>query len=157
MERLSELQGKRVYLDTSALIDAVEGDAQSCDAGFRAATVAARQVLEMCADRMIEGVTSDLTLTECLVGALKRDERLADFCRLYISDDGPMSVVALGRPIMDHAAQLRHDLGGKLPDAIHLALATASHCDVVVTSDQDMAKRAGRVRGLAGVYLRDIK
>jgi predicted nucleic acid-binding protein len=44
-------------------------------------------------------------------------------------------IVALSREVMDRATAIRGQYGFKTPDAIHLAAAVISGCDVFLTND----------------------
>jgi predicted nucleic acid-binding protein len=57
-----------------------------------------------------------------------------------------LSVVPVDRAILVRAASLGPSLGLKLPDAIHVASATATDCDVFLSND-------GRIKVPAGMAL----
>ena len=87
----------------------------------------------------IDAVTSELTLAECLVKPMA--DRNAGRVAAYLAFlDGRtlLSVLPVSRPILVEAARLRAETGIKLPDAIHVATASAANCDVFLTNDRRM-------------------
>ena len=46
-----------------------------------------------------------------------------------------MEIVALSREVMDRATEIRARYGFKTPDAVHLAAAVVTSCDVFLTND----------------------
>lgn len=87
-------------------------------------------------------VTSELTRLECRVKPLREGdtELLADFDAFFAD---AVTVVALTREVIDRATELRSRHGVKTPDAIHLAAAAASGCDVFLTNDHRLAHVPG--------------
>jgi predicted nucleic acid-binding protein len=80
-------------------------------------------------------VASDLTRMECRVKPVR--EGNADLLKDY--DDFFEYVVAeivvLSREVMDRATEIRARYGFKTPDAVHLAAAVVTSCDVFLTND----------------------
>jgi predicted nucleic acid-binding protein len=80
-------------------------------------------------------VASDLTRMECRVKPVR--EGKADLLKDY--DDffayAVAEIVALSREIMDRATEIRARYGFKTPDAVHLAAAVVTSCDVFLTND----------------------
>lgn len=114
----------RIYLDSAAVIYAVEQ---------------VKPYAEMVDSRLSAGdvviVTSDLTRLECRVKPLRDEntEVLKDFDDYF---EGAVEVmVGLSREVIDLATGIRAQYGFKAPDAIHLAAATWSSCDVFLTND----------------------
>jgi predicted nucleic acid-binding protein len=121
----------RVYLDAAPVIYAVEqvpGYGAAVDARLAAPGVVP--------------VTSELTRLECRVKPLREGDvqLLADF-DAFSAD--AVVVVALTREVIDRATELRVRYGVKTPDAIHLAAAVASGCDVFLTNDHRLASFPG--------------
>ena len=87
-------------------------------------------------------VTSELTRLECRVKPLREGdtEPLADL-DAFVAD--AVTVVALTREVIDRATELRARHGVKTPDAIHLAAAGASGCEVFLTNDHRLAHVPG--------------
>ena len=80
-------------------------------------------------------VASDLTRMECRVKPVR--EGNADLLKDY--DDffayAVAEIVALSREVMDRATEIRARYGFKTPDAVHLAAAVVTSCDVFLTND----------------------
>lgn len=114
----------RYYLDAAPVIYAVE------EVPPYAAAVDARL-----APTDVVRVASDLTRMECRVKPIRdhNDELLKDFDEYF---EGTVDeIVSLSRDIIDHATNIRAQYGFESPDAIHLAAALASGCDVFLTND----------------------
>jgi predicted nucleic acid-binding protein len=114
----------RLYLDAAPVIYAVEQVAPffpTVDARLSAAGVVR--------------VASDLTRLECRVKPVR--EGNADLLKDY--DDffayAVAEIVALSREVMDRATEIRARYGFKTPDAVHLAAAVATRCEVFLTND----------------------
>ncbi len=114
----------RLYLDAAPVIytvEQVEGFATAVD--------------ERIGSSEVTLVANDLTRMECRVKPLREGnaELLKDFDEFF---NGAVSeVVVLSRPIMDRATEIRARHGFRAPDAIHLAAAVESSCDVLLTND----------------------
>ncbi len=122
---------RKFYLDTNVVIAIVEGREDlrvQVECLFEA--IGAQQAL---------AITSQLTWAESLVLPLRNhDTTLKNrfdglFCELTGLEVKP---VDLG--VLMTAAQLRADLGVKMPDAIHLATALMTGCEGVLSEDRRM-------------------
>lgn len=114
----------RLYLDTAPVIYTVEQVN-----GF-AATVDKRLAMPE-----VVLIASDLTRMECRVKPVREGnvELLKDFDDFF---EGVVAEIAvLSRPIVDRATEIRAQHGFRTPDAIHLAAAIESNCDVFLTND----------------------
>lgn len=128
MGLLSELQGKRVYLDTNIWIYALEGFP---------AFIQELSALFLSIDQgNLSAVTSELTLAEMLVKPIQ-DSNLAqqDTCKLAISSSTHLQIISVQRNILIEAAELRVSARLKLPDAIHAATARHALCSTFLTND----------------------
>ena len=80
-------------------------------------------------------VASDLTRMECRVKPVR--EGNANLLKDY--DDffayAVVEIVALSREVMDRATEIRARYGFTTPDAVHLAAAVVTSCDVFLTND----------------------
>jgi predicted nucleic acid-binding protein len=87
-------------------------------------------------------VTSELTRLECRVKPLREGDGalLADFDAYFAE---ALTAVALTREVIDRATELRARHGVRTPDALHLAAAAASGCDVFLTNDLRLAQVPG--------------
>lgn len=115
--------GRHVYLDANVLIAAVERS----DCGALA-------LLDAIQRGACAATTSELTLAEVLTGPLARREaaHIAAFEALFMPDS-LILVVPVSRDILRRAAKLP---GLDLPDAIHVATAILTSCDVMASDDQ---------------------
>lgn len=125
----ASLKGKRVYFDTNIFIYIFEGSPQYQDA--------IKLVLQLVESEEIEAFTNEITLGELLVFPFKnKQERIA---RTYIQALNNPDFVALTPTTQDihiKAAQIRAEYGIKYPDAVHVASALLSACDVFLTNDR---------------------
>jgi uncharacterized protein len=114
----------RVYLDTAPVIYTVE------QVPLYAPAVDARL-----SGPGVMLVASDLTRMECRVKPLREGNTnlLKDYDDYF--DEAIAEIVPLSREVMDRAAEIRAKYGFKTPDAIHLAAAVASSCEVFLTND----------------------
>jgi predicted nucleic acid-binding protein len=119
--------GATVYFDTNALIYLMEGTA-----GFKAAIEAFLLGALASKARL---VTSELTITEVLVGPLRANDSIlvAAYNELFESF---VLATPIERSILVRAAQLRASTANlRTPDAIHLATAEYLAAEVFVTGD----------------------
>jgi predicted nucleic acid-binding protein len=114
----------RVYLDAAPVIYTVE------QVPLYATAVDA----QLSAHGVVR-VASDLTRMECRVKPLREGnaDLLEDFDDYF--EGAVAEIVALSREVIDRATEIRAQYGFKTPDAIHLAAAVASGCDVFLTND----------------------
>ncbi|MGH7965411.1 MAG: type II toxin-antitoxin system VapC family toxin [Candidatus Binatia bacterium] len=114
----------RLYLDAAPVIYLVE----------HVLPYAAVVETRLSATEVVE-VASDLTRLECRVKPLRESNvaLLQDYDDYF--EGAVAGVVALSREVMDQAAEIRAQYGFKTPDAIHLAAAVTSGCDVFFTND----------------------
>ena len=118
----------RAYLDTSVVILLIEGTAAT-RADIRA------EFKKLGADRGRFAVSA-LTKLECLVKPLRAgDLDLERTYRLFFAGseihDAEITV-----DVWEGATQIRAKYGLRVPDALHLAAATAAKCTVILTRDQ---------------------
>jgi predicted nucleic acid-binding protein len=80
-------------------------------------------------------VATHLTRMECRVKPLRdgNNDLLKDYDSYF--EGAITEIVALSREVMDRATAIRAQYGFKTPDAIHLAAAVISGCDVFLTND----------------------
>lgn len=115
---------ERVYLDTAPVIYTVEQSPEYAAAVDR--RLAAADIVR---------VASDLTRLECRVKPIRdgNQELLKDYDDYF--REAVAEVVMLSREVIDRATAIRAQYGLKTPDAIHLAAAVVSGCDVFLTND----------------------
>ena len=145
MGTVTHLAGRRLYLDANVLIYALE---DVTDFGETP-----RRIMRAIDAGHCTGVTSELTLGECLVKpfALGR----ADIVQAYLTTLSPhphFQVVPVQRNILIEAARFRADIGIKLAAAIHVATATSARCNTLLTND----RRLRAVPGLEVLLLSEV-
>jgi predicted nucleic acid-binding protein len=115
----------RLYLDTAPIIYLVEQVPRYAEAVDR--RVSSNSIIQ---------VVSDLTRLECRVQPVRdhNDSLLQDYDDYF--NEVVTEIVSLSGLVMDRATDIRAYYGFKTPDAIHLAAAVVSDCDVFLTNDQ---------------------
>ena len=114
----------RVYLDSAPIIYLVEDFAPYASA--LESRLAAPGVVQIC---------SELSRLECRIKPIRDGEGalLAAFDSYFA--DIISEVVPLSRQVIEHATVLRARHSFRTPDAIHLAAAIVSACDLFLTND----------------------
>lgn len=128
--RIDALLGQRVYLDTNALIYAVEGDPAT-----QPASVAV--LMRAVSRNEVTAYASLLVRAEVLVLPLKTgNQAQIAFYRRLLDESGPIRMAALTPVVADAAAALRADYPAlKLVDALHLSAAIEAGCQSFVSGD----------------------
>jgi predicted nucleic acid-binding protein len=119
----------RIYLDSSPIIYLVER--------VEPFVVSVKARLN---DVACTCVTSDLTRLECRSKPIRNgdDELLRDYddyFKIALSE-----IIPLNRDVIDRATAIRAEYNFKTPDAIHLAAAIESGCDLFLTNDHRLGK-----------------
>lgn len=85
--------------------------------------------------KTVEIVTSELSLLECSVGPLKRNDYalLRDYQSALLGTE--IRLLPVTQSILLDAAKLRATVNLKTPDAIHAATAARASCSLFVTND----------------------
>jgi predicted nucleic acid-binding protein len=127
--RVSDLAGRRLYLDTNLFVYALEDITPWSEV--------AQAVFRLCADGAATAVVSELALAECLVKPLRDgNDEVVRVYLLGIHQRPGLAVAPVSKPVLLEAARLRAAHAGlKTPDAIHAATAALSGCDILVTND----------------------
>ncbi len=118
----------KAYVDSNIIIYMVEGRTELKEVAVSA--------LDQCLREGRLLVTSELSAAECLVGALRRDHRVAHAYRDLFDHEKFLSVVDVSRSIVRRAAELGAGLNLKLLDALHVATAEALACEIFLTNDR---------------------
>ncbi len=137
---LSSVAGTRIYLDTTVFIYFLED--------FPPYAGDLEDLFQAVARGQIQGITSELSLAECLVKPIadgNTEARSAYESALRSSPE--LAVLPITRDLLVRAAEVRARQKFRLPDAIHLATAELAHCDSLLTNDTEL-KRAEGVRVL---------
>lgn len=124
------LQGvRRLFLDTAPVIYFVERHAQYYDL--------VRVFFERINEQALIGVTSPITLAECLVQPyrLGQTEIQQDFIELMTGNDN-IEFVPIDEPdLAIQAGQIRAGYNLQLPDAFQIAVALTANCEAILTND----------------------
>lgn len=128
MAGLAAILGRTVYLDTNIFIYAVEG--------YEPEQAFLRELFAALDRQAFTAVTSEFTLAELLVKpfALGDETMVEAYLELLQPSEG-LVLVPVERSILIEAARQRAALGMLMPDAIHVATAVATSCDVFLTND----------------------
>lgn len=133
--------GSRLYLDTNVFMYAIEGHESYADV--------LEHLFGVIATQKIPVLTSELTLAECLVMPLKTgNTALAALYQQHLRTHAGLECVAVARDILLEAAHLRAISNMKLPDAIHVATALATQCDMFISNDKGIRTPATLTLGL---------
>lgn len=123
----------RIFLDSNIFIYLIEDRGAL---GKRAA-----ELLERLSMRRDDVITSVLTLGEVLTKPVRENRNdLTEQYEQALSSQG-MEIVAFDRSAARTYARIRVDKTIKAPDAIQLAVAAASRCDLFVTNDQRLSRK----------------
>jgi len=132
---ISQSLGTRIYLDTNIIIYVVEGYDEY------------GHILLSLLDEMDSGavtaVTSELTRAEVLVKPKQDHNNVLEHAyKTFLQARSMLEIVAISENILEIAAELRAETKLKLPDAIHIATAIVSDCNVLLTNDRTMLSPA---------------
>ena len=119
----------RIYLDTNVLIRGMERtDAGAGEAG---------RLIEFAERDRLELVTSELTLSEVLVGPIKlgNDILVTAYLNL-LTDDLIFELLPVTRDILIESSHIRARSSARLPDSVHVATAKLSRCRLIVSYDR---------------------
>ena len=119
----------QIYLDSAPIIYLVENVAPYSE-----------RLISRLSGPDIEQICSGLTRLECRVKPLKDGEQalVAAFDSYFTTII--TTIFPLTRQVIDQATKLRAIYGFKTPDAIHLATAIVSRCDVFLTNDHRLVR-----------------
>lgn len=125
---IEAIKGKRVYLDTNIFIYIFED--------YPEYQTLVDSLLELIVSDKIDCFTNEITLGELLVHPYK--QKNDDAVQQYIEALNDKEFVRLTPATQNthiKAAQIRAEFGMKYPDALHVAAALLSECDVFLTND----------------------
>lgn len=119
----------QIYLDAAPIIYLVEN-----------VEPYSSQLINRLSKPNIQQVCGELTRLECRVKPMKDGEQvlLAAFDTYFTSI--VTTIFPLTRQVIDQATKLRAIYQFKTPDAIHLATAIVSRCDIFLTNDQRLVR-----------------
>ena len=135
---MGKLTGQLVYLDSNAVIYAVEGYAEL--PGIRDALLIPMERGE------VKAVTSQLTLLETLVGPRKAGNEVAEAgYRRFLTPSPVLTVESITDFILETAIEIRAKFGVKSPDAIHIATGIHFNCDCFITADAGWSRTGVKI------------
>lgn len=125
--------GHRIYLDANAIIYALETEFSD--------TELSRSLIDAIDKQLIYAVTSELTIAEVLVKPLEamREPTIIVY-ESFFSSSSQVELVAVSRDLIVESAKISAKTKVKLPDAIHIATAQASHCTFFLTHDERLGR-----------------
>lgn len=139
----NELQNKDVYFDTNIFIYLLEGNKDYARL--------LGDIQTLIENDQIRVFSCDLVYTELLPphakqGNKKAIEQTIDFLNKF-------NITIASKETFIHAGILRGETNMKTPDAIHVATAIASGCEVFLTNDKDIQTPQGLEKVLLSEYL----
>jgi predicted nucleic acid-binding protein len=135
--KLEVLHGQRIYLDSNALIYAIESDAARQPASVRA-------LFDAFGHGRITAWASPLVRAEVLVMPTRMgNDRLVAIYRELLSEPGTIRMAPVGSAAADASAAMRAERPSlKLLDALHIALALAAGCAAIISADRRLRAAA---------------
>ncbi|HET6546187.1 MAG TPA: PIN domain-containing protein [Rhodanobacteraceae bacterium] len=143
--RLDALHGQRVYLDSNALIYAMEGDPAR-------QPVSVTALMRAISSGQVLAYASLLVRAEVLVMPVRKaDKARVKFYRRLFDAPAPLRSAPLTATVADASARLRAQHPAlRLIDALHLAAAQESACKFFLSADQHLRAAAkGRITIIA--------
>ena len=146
MGLINTLREQSVYFDTNIIIYLVEG--------FSNYQSALDDIHQLFSEDDIEAVTSELTFCEVLVKPFKiQSVQGITLYQTFLEESGVFKLIPVSRDILIKTASVEANTSMKTPDAIHVATALDTHCDLLLTNDQHIKT----LNGLKKVLLSDYK
>ncbi|KYC41797.1 twitching motility protein PilT [Scytonema hofmannii PCC 7110] len=126
-ERLQDV--KRLFLDSAPVIYAVEENLQYLPI--------VREIFERIENGLLIGVTSPVTLAECLVRPYRLEQinLQQQYMELFFNTENIIFEPIINSSIALDAAQIRAKYNLQLPDAFQIAVALAASCEAFLTND----------------------
>lgn len=119
----------RVYLDANVLIRMMERTDAGADASARLFAIAEHGNLKL--------VTSELSLTEVLVGPIAKGDALLEKAYLDLFAVGTLiELIPLSRAMLIEAAHIRARSMAPLADCLHVGSAEHSGCRLILSYDR---------------------
>lgn len=124
---------KKAFLDSAPVIYFVEENPQYI--------AVVNEIFDFIDDGELQIVTSPITLAECLVFPISSaNTRLIQSFQDLILNGFNTNFVSIDESIAHLAAKMRASYNLHLPDALQVAVAITSGCDVFLTNDKVLAK-----------------
>ncbi|MGA0234755.1 MAG: type II toxin-antitoxin system VapC family toxin [Alphaproteobacteria bacterium] len=124
------LQSQRVYLDANVIIYLVEKNSDYHGL--------VHQILRELRLEGVDLISSELVVSECLMGAVRRDNEavLLAYERFFDGDRFGIELQPVSARVLWTAPQVSVDFKLDLPDALHFATALDQGCDGFLTNDK---------------------
>lgn len=124
------LQSQRVYLDANVIIYLVEKNSDYHGL--------VHQILRELRLEGVDLISSELAVSECLMGAVRRDNEavLLAYERFFDGDRFGIELQPVSARVLWTAPQVSVDFKLDLPDALHFATALDQGCDGFLTNDK---------------------
>ena len=133
---LDPLFGRRVYVDANVFIYFLDQSSPQA--------LAATKILEAAAAGDISAVTGQAAIAEVMVGPYRQGNPLViRTVREFFDSSTWLDKIDHPAKAFDDAALLRAASGMPFVDALHVATASLSRCDVIVTHDARMKPGLG--------------
>jgi len=111
-------------------------------------------VFQRISNGSLSGITSVVTLIEVLIHPIRQgNTKLQKQYRDLLLSSSNFSTIAVDTNIVDIAAQIRSYHNIRIPDAIQIATAKATECDVFLTNDINLK----RIEDLCVLVLDDFR
>ena len=119
----------RLYLDANILIYLLEGDEETQERVHKLFVAVDEQKIDL--------VTSEITITECLIGAIRdQNPQLIEAYNNLFAESGFLQLAPVSRNILVQSAKTSALLRLKTVDALHYTTAIQSGCDGLITNDK---------------------
>jgi predicted nucleic acid-binding protein len=133
---LEDLHGRRVYVDANVFIYFL--------AGSPAWGGVSGSIFEAAREGRITSITGDAAVAEVMAGLYRvGDQMMIRSAREFFAQPQFVDVVGHPASVWDDTAMLRGEMGMPMIDALHVATAARSRCEVVVTNDERMKPALG--------------
>ncbi len=131
MELKDKLKGRQVYIDTNIIIYLVEG--------FSSYQRLVNDIQELLEIEELIAFTSELSLCEILIKPFKMNATAGvSLFRTFLEESNCLVLLPIDKEILVQSAYISAATGLKTPDAIHVATAIASDCEVFFTNDNNI-------------------
>lgn len=136
----------RIYFDTNIFIYFLEENTYFSDS--------VENVFNLCNKYNIEILTSEITITECLIGAHKKKntELIETYQEFFKDIYKSISIIPVKSHILSKVPETASSNHLKLVDSIHVATALLYGCDSFLTNDKGISSDTMNVIILSELY-----
>ena len=148
MELKNKLIGKKVYFDTNIIIYLVEG--------FLPYQKTLDNIQALLESDEIKAYSSELSLCETLIKPFQvgSTKGVSLFCS-FLQESACFELFPIDKNILIQSSYIAADKNMKIPDAIHVATAMASGCEIFLTNDKSIQTPKNLEKILLSDYLTD--